>query len=127
MRLAADQPQPPMATSALSRTYWHVVCDLADLTPEHGVTALVRGIQIAVFRLYDGRVFAVGNIDPFSGAAVLSRGIVGTRGSVATVTSPLHKQVFDLVTGRCLDQPQVSVPRYDVRLMNGKVELGFHD
>jgi nitrite reductase (NADH) small subunit len=125
MGLATDQPQPTMEPSPLPQTYWHVVCELAELTPEHGVTALVRGIQIAVFRLYDGRVFAVGNIDPFSGAAVLSRGIVGTRGSAATVTSPLHKQVFDLVTGHCLDHPQVSVPRYEVRLVNGKVEIGF--
>ena len=59
---------------------------------------------------------ALGNLDPFSGAYVLSRGIVGTRKGEPTVASPLHKQVFSLVTGRCLDDESVSVPTYPVRV-----------
>ena len=61
----------------------------------------------------------IGNIDPFSGAAVLSRGIVGDRGGEPTVASPLHKQVFSLASGRCLDDPAVAVPTYPVRLNDG--------
>ena len=45
------------------------------------------------------QVFAIGNQDPFSGANVMSRGIVGSRGDVPTVASPMFKQVFDLRTG----------------------------
>jgi nitrite reductase (NADH) small subunit len=33
----------------------------------------------------------------------MSRGIVGSRGDAPTVASPMHKQVFDLRTGICLD------------------------
>ena len=46
---------------------------------------------------------AVQNRDPFAGANVVSRGIVGSAGDVPTVTSPMHKQVWDLRTGACLD------------------------
>ncbi|MGL5864533.1 MAG: nitrite reductase small subunit NirD [Dermatophilaceae bacterium] len=79
------------------------VCALSDLTPELGVAALVGEEQVAVFLLADGRVFAVSNVDPFTGAAVISRGITGSRGGIPTVASPLHKQVFSLLDGRCLD------------------------
>ncbi|MGL4745760.1 MAG: nitrite reductase small subunit NirD [Dermatophilaceae bacterium] len=79
------------------------VCALTDLTPELGVAALVGGVQVAVFLLADGRVLAVSNIDPFTGAAVVSRGITGSRGDLPTIASPLHKQVFSLLDGRCLD------------------------
>ncbi len=47
-------------------------------------------------------------------ASVLSRGIVGTRGEVPFVASPMHKQAFDLRTGQCLDDAAVRVPTYDV-------------
>ena len=102
---------------------WHRICDFEHLIAERGVSALVAGQQVAVFRTYDDRVFAIGNIDPFTGAAVLSRGIVGSRGPAATVASPLHKQVFELATGRCLDEPGVSVPSYRVRVLDRSVEV----
>ena len=59
---------------------------------------------------------AVGNIDPFSGAAVMSRGIVGDRGGRATVQSPIKKQAFALDDGICLDDPDVAVPVYETRI-----------
>ena len=90
------------------------VCRLADLEPERGAAALVDGVQVAVFRLVDGRVLAVGHRDPFSGANVIARGIVGTRGDVPTVASPMFKQVFDLRTGACLDDPAVTLGHHPV-------------
>ncbi len=56
-------------------------------------------MQVALFRTGD-ELFAVDNLDPVGGAYVMSRGIVGSRGGVPTVASPLHKQVYDLRTGR---------------------------
>lgn len=90
---------------------WVEVCPLDRLTPDRGVCALVEGRQVAVFRMGDGAVHAVDNIDPCSGAAVLSRGIVGDDGGAATIASPLYKQRFELLTGRCLD---ADVPPLDV-------------
>jgi NAD(P)H-dependent nitrite reductase small subunit len=82
---------------------WVPVCRLSDLVPERGAAALVAGEQVALVRLLDDVVHAVDQRDPFSGAHVMSRGIVGTRGDAPTLTSPMHKQVFDLRTGECLE------------------------
>ncbi|MFY1635938.1 nitrite reductase (NAD(P)H) small subunit [Solwaraspora sp. WMMB335] len=60
---------------------WTPVCPDARVEPEHGMT----------------------------GTHVMSRGIVGARGDVPTVASPLHKQVYGLRTGQCLDLPDVTV------------------
>lgn len=103
---------------------WTGVCRCADLQPERGVAALIGGEQVAVFRTFDGALYAIGNQDPFTGAFVLSRGIVGTKGDVPTVASPLHKQVFDLRTGACLDDEGASVPVFAVRERDGRVEVG---
>jgi nitrite reductase (NADH) small subunit len=100
------------------------VCALRDVTHDRGVAALVDGHQIAVFRLSgDDEILAIGNIDPFSGASVLSRGIVGSRGDATTVASPIYKQRFDLHSGRCLDDDGVSVPTYRVRVVGDWIEI----
>lgn len=103
---------------------WTAVCRYDDLQPERGVAALVGGAQVALFRTFDGALYAIGNQDPFTGAFVLSRGIVGSRGDVPTVASPLHKQVFDLRTGACLDDETASVPVFAVRERAGQIEVG---
>ena len=103
---------------------WTPVCPFTALPVERGVTALVRGSAVAVFRTYDDQVFALGNHDPFSRASVLSRGIVGTRGDVPFVASPMHKQAFDLRTGVCLDDASQTVPTYPVRVVDGVVLVG---
>ncbi|GAA4248641.1 nitrite reductase small subunit NirD [Dactylosporangium darangshiense] len=102
---------------------WTVVCPYLRLEPERGVAALVGGAQVALFRTFDDGLYAIGNLDPISGAAVLSRGIVGSRGDTPVVASPMHKQAFDLTTGECLDEPGVRVPVYAVRVTDGMVEI----
>lgn len=113
----------PLTAGPAGPAQWTPVCRLADLLPERGVCALVDGAQVAVFRGHDGTLYAVSNYDPFSGAFVLSRGIMGSRGDVPTVASPIGKQVFALTTGACLDQPEVSVPVAGVRVTGGVVEI----
>lgn len=102
---------------------WLEVCRYQDLMPERGVAALVGDRQIALFRLHDGEVYAVGNADPFSGANVMSRGIVGSHGDVPTVASPMYKEVFDLRTGECLGNQRVRIPTYQVRTVADRVRV----
>jgi nitrite reductase (NADH) small subunit len=99
---------------------WEDVCALDDILPGTGVCALVAGRQVAVVRTA-GDLYAIGNFDPFSKAFVLSRGIVGDRGGVPKIASPIYKQTFDLRTGQCLDDPRVRVPSYEVRVERGRV------
>ena len=84
----------------------------------------VEGAAVAIFRTHDGNVYAISNYDPCSQASVLARGIVGTRGEVPFVASPMHKQAFDLRTGQCLDDAAVRVPTYDVQVSDGLVSVG---
>ena len=102
---------------------WLDICSLEDIIPNTGVCALVGNRQIAIFRAGSDEVYALSNFDPFGKAFVLSRGIVGDKGGVPKVTSPLYKQGFDLRTGVALDDPAVRVPRYPVRVREGRVEL----
>ena len=103
---------------------WTAVCELEDIVPDTGVCALIAGRQIAVVRVGEGdRVYAIDNFDPFSNAFVISRGIVGDRNGVPKIASPIFKQNFSLLTGQCLDKPEVSIPVYPVRVRHGRVEL----
>jgi nitrite reductase (NADH) small subunit len=105
---------------------WTTACAYDFLIPNRGVGVLLPdGAQAALFRLDDGSLRAVGNIDPFSGAAVMSRGIVGDRGGRATVQTPIKKQAFALDDGHCLDDPDVALPVYATRVTaEGFVEIG---
>jgi len=95
---------------------WFTVCDLAVLMPGRGVAALLPdGHQVALFLDRTGRMYAIDNRDPFSGAAVLSRGLTGTHQGRPFVASPLLKQRFDLESGQCLDDETVRVATYEVR------------
>lgn len=95
---------------------WVAVCQLDDIVPNTGVCALVGEHQVAVFRLDDDSVYAIDNHDPYSRANVLSRGIVGDLKGELVVASPVYKQHFSLTSGKCLEDPDVSVPVYPVRL-----------
>ena len=99
----------------------HKVCLLEDILPNCGVCALVEGEQVAVFRLDDDRLFALGNRDPFSGASVLSRGIVGDLKGEPVVASPVYKQHFSLLTGQCIEDQGVTVPVYAVSVRGSDV------
>ena len=103
---------------------WTTACRLDALLPGRGVAVLLPGgEQVALFLLTDGTLAAVSNIDPFGGAAVMSRGITGDRGGEATVASPLLKQVFSLRDGRCLDDESHALALYDVRVTDGIVHI----
>ena len=110
----------------LDQVTWVDVCAVDDLVLDRGVCALVGPYQIAVFRTSpDGELYALSNHDPFSGAFVLSRGIVGSKGDTPKVASPVYKQNFDLRTGQCLDDPSVSVRTFPVRAVDGRVLVGI--
>ena len=107
------------AVASAGAADWVRVCRIDELTPGRGAPARVAGRQVALFRLAADAgsiVYAVGNRDPFSGAHVLARGIVGDAAGVPKVASPVYKQGFDLRTGACLDDPDVAVPAFPVRV-----------
>lgn len=121
---APTRPEPP--EEKIEETF-EPVCPLHDLPIERGVAALVGGEQVALFRTHDDAVFAVQQLDPYCGAHVISRGIVGTRGAVPTVASPMYKQVFDLRSGECLDpvgREPLALRTWPVLVRAGVVHVG---
>lgn len=103
---------------------WVTVCSLDAIAPNTGVTALIETEQVAIFRIgQTEEVYAVGNFDPFSKAFVMSRGIVGDRKGVLKVASPIYKQNFNLKTGVCLDDQNISLPAYSARVVEGQVQV----
>jgi nitrite reductase (NADH) small subunit len=102
---------------------WCDICAVTELIPNRGVAALVDGEAVAVFVLGDGQIFALANRDPWSGANVLSRGIVGSIGDRVVLASPMYKQHVDLATGQGIEQPEVTVATWPARVVNGRVQL----
>jgi nitrite reductase (NADH) small subunit len=102
---------------------WYPVCPASRLPVERAVCVLVGGEQVALVRTSDDRIYAVDNLDPVSGAMVMSRGIVGSRGDNDVLVSPMHKQAYALATGECLDLPDVWLGVHDVRVVDGGVEV----
>jgi nitrite reductase (NADH) small subunit len=105
---------------------WIEVCSVDDITPDTGVAVLIGDHQIAVVRVGEGdgeQFFAVGNYDPFSRAFVIARGIVGDRGGIPKIASPIFKQSFDLRTGQCLDDANVRLPSYPTRVREGRIAV----
>ena len=103
---------------------WQQICEIDVLAPDYGIPALVGEHPVALFRTHD-ELFAVGNIDPFCGASVISRGIDGDRGGEPVVASPMLKQVFSLRSGACFDDPGMALPTFRVRERGNVVEVAL--
>ena len=99
---------------------WTVVCNISDLKPGLGACALVDGVQVALF-VAEGQVYALENMDPFSQANVISRGLTGDLQGRLVVTSPIYKQHFDLETGECLEDAEVHLATFPVEVVDGQV------
>lgn len=101
------------------------ICAVDDIVPNTGVAALVNGRHVAVFRIGAERFHAIDNVDPKSGASVLSRGLIGNLGERIVVASPLYKNHFDLATGECLEMPEHSVRAHAVHVEHGRVMVAL--
>jgi nitrite reductase (NADH) small subunit len=129
MTLTATHPAsaPPAVTGTTTASEpaaaWHPVCPLDRLAPLWAEAALVAGKQMAVVRLPSDEVVAVSHWDPYANVPVMARGIVGSRQGRPTLTSPLHKQVYDLATGQCLTDPALRLATFPVRVRDRIVEV----
>ena len=108
-------------------TGWASVCEITQLEPLWAEAALVDGEQLALVLMPGGTVYAVSNQDPATGSFVMCRGVVGSHGDRDTLTSPLHKQVYDLGTGECFSNPDLTLRTFDVRVDAGVVQVRLAD
>lgn len=116
-------------TPSEAGTSWTPLCAVDRLTPERTVAALTPdGAQVALVRLANDEVFAVGHRDPYALANVIARGVVGTRTldgqTYDVIQSPLYKQAFDVRTGEDVADRAVRLGTWAVRERDGMIELG---
>jgi len=125
--LSAPDGAPPAAAPVHgdgADAAWQPICRLDDLIPDAGIAARAHGEQVAVFLTETGP-FALDHVDPFCGAAVLARGIVGELQGHPVVASPMYKQHFRLDTGQCLEDATVRVRRWPLRVdADGVLRVG---
>ena len=95
------------------------VCKLEDI-PKLGARRFHAGDgpAIAIFRSASDQVFALRDQCPHKGGP-LSQGIVFGE----SVACPLHNWCIDLKTGSAAAPDEGCVKRYDVRVVDGVIEL----
>ena len=98
---------------------WHPICRLEDI-PLNGARRVQRtqGMDVALFRTEDDRVFAVLDRCPHKGGP-LSQGIVFGH----SVACPLHNWTIDLATGKAAAPDEGSTPVFQIKLEDGQIAL----
>ena len=112
-----------MSLTMETTTTWVPTCEVEDLEPGWGEVALLGRTQVALLRLDEEEVYAVDHHDPHTGAPVMARGILGSRGDRPTIASPLHKEVYDLGTGECFTDVTLALRIYRTRIVGGMIEV----
>lgn len=104
---------------------WVTIGKKSDLIRGSGVGAKVGHRQLALFWIpeLEDKVFAVSNYCPFSGVHIIARGIVGDVAGEPVVASPLYKQHFSLLDGHCVEEPEVVLDTWEVRLDGDSVQV----
>jgi len=95
------------------------ICKLDEI-PKLGARRFLRGdgITVAIFRTARDNVFALRDACPHRGGP-LSQGIVFGE----TVACPLHNWCIDLASGNAASPDAGAVERFEVRVIDGSVEL----
>lgn len=91
---------------------------LDEVPVGEGRTFAVDGEQIAVFRLRDGSLRAIGAVCPHRGGP-LADGLADDR----VIVCPLHNHTFDLCTGSEVSGADMSVPAYPVEAVDGMIRI----
>ncbi|QJQ96168.1 MULTISPECIES: nitrite reductase small subunit NirD [Halomonadaceae] len=105
------------------------ICTKADLVEFSGVAAWIETeqgpAQVAIFFLpdRDTELYAIDHRDPFSGANVIARGIVGDIKGEPVVASPVYKQHFRLEDGQCVEDESVKLRTWPVHFDGDKVVI----
>lgn len=120
------------ATHNLAEARWHKVCLREDLVAQSGVVVLIQpasGVpqSVALFWLpgQQPALYALAHRDPLSGVEVLAHGLLCESSGVWSVASPLYKHHYRLEDGGCLEQQDVRLQTWPVKL-EGQEVLMFY-
>jgi nitrite reductase/ring-hydroxylating ferredoxin subunit len=97
---------------------WERVAALADVPVGQGLFVEVQGTGLAIFNAGGGHVFACGAICPHEDGPLAEGWLEGD-----VVVCPWHGFDFELATGRCRVDPELSVPVFPARVHDDGVEV----
>jgi nitrite reductase/ring-hydroxylating ferredoxin subunit len=76
-------------------------------------------IDVAVYNI-EGKYYAIGVNCPHAGV-VITKGII--EGSI--ITCPGHGYKFDIATGKCLDDNELRLAKFDLKISHGILFVSF--
>lgn len=100
-----------------------LVCKITDIIPNTGVCAAYGDKHVAIFKTPDHKLYAIDNIDPFTKASVLARGLIGEKEGKFYVASPIYKQKYDLESGQCLNDDSVKLEAYQLEIKDDEIYI----
>jgi nitrite reductase (NAD(P)H) len=105
---------------------WQQVCRMEDLNPTEGATTScsvkIGDSQIAIFNVPKKGLFASQQQCPHKRAMVLDHGIIGEdKDKNPYVSCPLHKRNFNLKSGDCLNDADLSIVTFQAKEQDGDI------
>jgi len=103
---------------------WLDVGAAEDFPKNGGGAVKVSKTELSVFQsAASGKWYASQNSCPHKQLQVLSRGLLGMHGQVPKVACPIHKNTYNLETGKGISNPGFNLAVFDVRVADGRVLL----
>lgn len=93
------------------------VCALESIAPGGSLAVRAAGRDVALFNV-DGAVHAIENACCHAGAALSGGKLCGR-----IVACPAHGWKYDVTTGALLVAPQMSVQKFQVEIVDGRVRV----
>lgn len=111
-----NAPEPTLAPGDVR---WVRICRIEDIPPLGARrVARARGLDVAIFRAADDRIFALLDRCPHRGGP-LSQGIVFDQ----RVACPLHNWTIGLADGKAAAPDEGCTPTFQVQVLQGEIWL----
>ncbi len=100
---------------------YHTLGSLKEFPLRIGRKIVMEGIELAVFRTTDDRLYALENRNPHPKGGTLAEGIV----SGHDLYDPLYNVRIDLQTGKAYAPDEGAARSYPVRIEGNQVQVGL--
>lgn len=103
---------------------WVDVGAVGDFPKSGGGAVKISNSELAVYNhSHVGKWYATQNSCPHKQLQVLSRGLIGMHGDAPKVACPIHKNTYNLDTGKGISNPGLNVATFEAKAENGRVLL----
>lgn len=101
---------------------WRDVGAAADYNRNGGAAAKVGNAELAVFHhIAMDKWYATQNSCPHKQLQVLSRGLIGMQGETPKIACPIHKNTYNLETGKGISNAGFNIATFEAKEENGRV------